>query len=292
MKRVTVPLRVKIEYCGYLSYENMAVCRALKAVVDCRNIKILITAKISKETQNLIRAVYLIKNSVSMPKRTPTAILAITVILIVGLQTIWLAQANPMTYSPRKPAVPEFSLSYSFKSDSNSVWNKSIAVNIQNQPTPYILCYNIKCKSHQSQNWTTYEYYANSSYLTPELFIPNRLLASNSTITTLTFSLEENRGNDNFKLNLGKVNNGDQIDFQVQAYIGDWFAGRMVNATTSIDYQLLNIDARGDWSPTQTVTIQENSAVNPSVPLGLGVFALVILFIAVLLVVAVLRKHK
>jgi hypothetical protein len=65
MKRVTVPLRVTIEHVVTCFYKNMAVCWALKAAVDCRNIKILIIAKVSAEMQNLISTGCLIKNSVS-----------------------------------------------------------------------------------------------------------------------------------------------------------------------------------------------------------------------------------
>jgi hypothetical protein len=146
----------------------------------------------------------------------------------------------------------------------NFVQNKSIEVTIKNQPTVYVLCYNIKSKSHNSENWTSYEYYNNSSYLTPQNFVPNRLLAWDSTMTVLVFGFEGNNGSDNYNLMLGKVSDGDKIDFQVQAYIGNWFPVRVVNATASIDYNLLNIDATGDWSSTQTVTIKESQTPTSS----------------------------
>jgi hypothetical protein len=83
-------------------------------------------------------------------------------------------------------------------------------------------------------------------------------------MTVLVFGFKDNNGSDNYNLMLGKVNDGDKIDFQVQAYIGNWFPGRVVNATASIDYYLLNIDATGDWSPAQTITIQESSIPEPT----------------------------
>ncbi len=164
-------------------------------------------------------------------------------------QIFEVTKANPIDFSPPKPAKPEFTLKYvdnSYTVDGNFVQNKSIEVTIKNQPSAYFFCYNIKSKNHISQNWTSYEYYNNSSYLTPQLFNPNRLLAWYSTMTILAFGFEGNNGSDTYNLMLGKVNDSDQIDFQVQAYIENWFFGKAVNATTSIDYYLLNIDAIGD----------------------------------------------
>jgi hypothetical protein len=82
-------------------------------------------------------------------------------------------------------------------------------------------------------------------------------------MTVLAFGFEGNNGSDVYNLMLGKVNDGDKVDFQVQAYIGNWFPGKVVNATASIEYSLLNIDAIGDWSPTQTITIPASS-ISPS----------------------------
>jgi hypothetical protein len=174
---------------------------------------------------------------------------------------------NPFNNSSSEyptPAVPDFSLKFvdnSYKQAGNYIQNKSVEVIIRNQPTFNVFCYNVNSKNHLSENWTTYEYYNNSSYLTPQLFIPNRLLAWNSTMTVLVFGFEGNNGSDTYNLILGKVNDGDQLDFQVQAYIGNWFTGKVVNATASIEYNLLNIDSIGDWSPTQTVTIGQSSSV-------------------------------
>ena len=218
-----------------------------------------------------------------------TAILAI-VFLVQPLAQVSIVEANPLTYSPPKPASPEFTLKYvdnSYNVAGNFVQNKSIEVIIKNQPSVYVLCYNANSKSHLSENWTTYEYYNNSSYLTPQLFIPNRLLAWNSTLTVLVFGFEGNNGSDTYNLMLGKVNDGDQIDFQVQAYIGNWFPGKVVNATSSIEYNLLNIDAIGDWSPTQTVTISQSSSVPE--------FSLLIilpLFLSILSIAVFVRLRK
>jgi hypothetical protein len=200
-------------------------------------------------------------------KKTGNAFLFILWIILAPAitQKVNLTEANP--YTPPEPAIPEFTLKYTDNSHNvagNFVQNKSIEVTIKNQPTGYVLCYNVKAKSHSAENWTAYEYYNNSSYLTPQLFLPNRLLGWNSTTTILVFGFEGNNGSDNYNLMLGKVNDGDKIDFQIQAYIGNWFPGRVVNATASIDYWLLNIDATGDWSPIQTITIQENSIPEPA----------------------------
>ncbi len=204
--------------------------------------------------------------------------------------------ANPITYSPPKPAIPIFTLKYvdnSYGMAGDFVQNKSIEVTIKNQLSVYVLCYNINSKSHLSENWTTYEYYNNSSYLTPQLFIPNRLLASNSTMTVLVFGFEGNNGSDSYNLILGKVHDVVPIDFQVQAYIGNWFPGRVVNATASIDYYLLNIDAIGDWSNTQTITTNSisSSSPSPSAPefSWLMIFPL---FISILSIVVIIRLRK
>lgn len=202
-----------------------------------------------------------------MTKRALAITLTAIFILFIVLQTIEVAEANPIDYSPPKPAIPEFTLKYtdnSYNVAGNWVQNKSIEVIIKNQPSVYVLCYNVNSKSHLSENWTSYEYYNNSSYLTPQLFIPNRLLAWNSTFSVLVFGFEGNNGTDTYNLRLGNVNDGDKIDFQVQAYIGNWFPGKVVNATASIEYYLLNIDAIGDWSPIQTVTIPASNNSSPS----------------------------
>jgi hypothetical protein len=212
------------------------------------------------------------------------------VISILSAMQVEVVDANPLTFLPPKPAIPEFTLKYidnSYNVAGNFVQNKSIEVTIKNQPSVYVLCYNVKSKSHLSENWTIYEYYNNSSYLTPQLFIPNRLLAWNSTMTVLVFGFEGNNGSDNYNLMLGKVNNVVQIDFQVQAYIGNWFPGKVVNSTASIEYYSLNIDAIGDWSPTQTITVPASSI--PEFPTITITFLFMVI---VALAVVVKRKNK
>ena len=226
-----------------------------------------------------------------------TAILMIFFLMESLAQVVKVTEANPITYSPPKPAIPEFTLKYadnSYNVAGNFVQNKSIEVTIKNQPSVYVLCYNVNSKSHLSENWTSYEYYDNSSYLTPQLFIPNRLLAWNSTMTVLAFGFEGNNGSDVYNLMLGKVNDGDKDDFQVQAYIGNWFPGKVVNATASIEYNLLNIDATGDWSPTQTITIPSASAApSPTPTIPEYPFLLTVIFaMAIILLGSVLVRIK
>ena len=226
-----------------------------------------------------------------MIKKSVIALCAILllVISILSAMQVEVVEANPLTYSPPKPAIPEFTLKYvdnSYNVAGNFVQNKSIEVAIKNQPSVYVLCYNVKSKSYLSENWTSYEYYNNSSYLTPQLFIPNRLLAWNSTFTVLVLGFEGNNGSDTYNLMLGKVNNGVQIDFQVQAYIGNWFPGKVVNATASIEFNTLNIDSIGDWSPTQTVTIGQSSSVPEFSWLA------ILPLLASMFVVALFLKHR
>jgi hypothetical protein len=190
--------------------------------------------------------------------------------MLAGLQNIKMVNANPLSSGTPVPAppVPEYSLKYvdnSYKQAENFIQNKSVEVTIKSQTHFYVLCYNLRSKSHLSENWTSYEYYNNSTYLTPQLFIPNRLYAWDNAVTVLAFGFEGNNGSDTYNLILGEVNSGDKIDFQVQGYVGYWFPGRMVNATASIDYYLFSVYAIGDWSPTQTITIP---ASNPSSPIS------------------------
>jgi hypothetical protein len=216
-------------------------------------------------------------------------------ILVLAEMQLDVVYANP--YLPPKPAIPEFTLKYvdnSYNVAGNFLQNKSIEVAIKNQPSVYVLCYNVKSKSYLSENWTSYEYYNNSSYLTPQLFIPNRLLAWNSTFTVLVFGFEGNNGSDTYNLMLGKVNNGVQIDFQVQAYIGNWFPGKVVNATASIEFNTLNIDSIGDWSPTQTLTTPISSispTPTPSVP-EFSWLVVTLLLVAIPCIAVILRRHR
>jgi hypothetical protein len=128
------------------------------------------------------------------------------------------------------------------------------------------------------------------------LFIPNRLLAWNSTITVLVFGFEGNNGSDTYSLMLGRVNDGDQIDFQVQAYVGNWFPGKAVNIVTgsNIEYKLLNIDAIGDWSPTQTITIPASyvsTSPTTTVPEFPSIIAILFLLTASLLGTMMFKKQ-
>ena len=231
-------------------------------------------------------------------KRTVIVIVVLLAIFLIEpmAQNIKVVNASPFNPSNTSaseyptPAVPVFSLKFvdnSYRQAGNYIQNKSVEVIIKNQPTFNVFCYNVNSKSNLSENWTTYEYYNNSTYLNPNLFIPNRLLASNSTLTVLVFGFEGNNGSDTYNLILGKVNDGDQLDFQVQAYIGNWFAGKVVNATASIEFNQFNIDAIGDWSPTQTVTVGQSSSV-PEFP----ALAILPLFVVVLIMAFKIRHRK
>jgi hypothetical protein len=211
-----------------------------------------------------------------------------TLLLVIILAVSILIMAKPAFAQPipvpttPPPSTPEFSLKYidhSYHANGNYVQNKSIEVIIKNQPTLWVLCYYVRSKSHLSEDWTYYGYYDNSTYVPNVLLAPNgRLIASNSSVTILVFGFEGNNSSNTNHLSLGKVNDGDQIDFQVQAYIGNWFPCKEINATASIEYNVVNIDAIGDWSPTQTVAISRSSSV-PEFPtwIILPLFAVIIL---------------
>jgi len=194
--------------------------------------------------------------------------------LIIAMSSLILLTANPANaQSIPKPTVPEFTAKYvdrtytvpatttidpyngqKVTNPSYYVENRTLEIAIRNQPfTPYIdsstgspwqitTMYQIRTKGHFAQNWTNLYDVSNG-------FLP----ASNSTYTTVSYSLGEDLG-------WGRLlQANDQVDFQVEAMIG------YVHRTIGFMSWYFTGES-SDWSPTHTVTIPtSNVSYNPTV---------------------------
>jgi hypothetical protein len=239
-----------------------------------------------------------------------------------------------------KPSVPEFTLklvdnSYSVPATvtidpftganvtqpSHRVDNKTIEVIIKNQPFNPILIqegnsnwttafyYNVHFKGHYSGDWIPIYFYGDP-FPTP----------SNSDYTTIEYPLELTSPNaSSYYLQVYREYDGSyssipteipsnaQIDFQVQAMIGNFHRG--YNATATDQLQMFPWVFEGqtsDWN-TQTITIPETaSSPNPTLsltprnpphlePLEVIAFLGVIITIIIVLPITVImlyRKHR
>jgi hypothetical protein len=221
--------------------------------------------------------------------------------------TVKPALANPISYTPPKPSIPEFTLNYtdnSYEVADNFFQNKSIEAVIKNQPSFEVICYNINSKNHSSENWSSYDYYSYESYVEEPYpyngsnYTGGRLVASNSDFTVFVFGFEGNNGSDTYNLWLGNVHDGDQIDFQVQAYTAFWAPTKEVNGLTgsNVEYNFLSVDSIGDWSSLQTITVPEASASTsptptPTVP-ELPWLVILPLLLSVFCVAGIIRYRK
>ena len=193
--------------------------------------------------------------------------------------------------STAKPSVPAFTLSFDKHSSDKPAtyvtdpytgkqreleppkhyeW-ETVTVKINNQPfTPYQtndgnatqnidLYYSIRTKGHFGGQWVT----SGGLYT-------NYYPANSGQITEVTFFVGSNGPNgdsmpNNMVLN---VEDGGQVDFEVQALIG--YLTPQISVTQSFGVQNYEVftGIEGDWSNTQTLTIGENTAtVTPSASL-------------------------
>jgi hypothetical protein len=218
----------------------------------------------------------------------------------VGLLAVKLAEANPFyplstDSDTPKPAVPEFTLNFVDNSydvpsitvnstDPNTgitttitypsyhAENKSIEMMITNQPMANLrVCYDVAYKDHYSENWTlidaSFQKLLNCShYADHDIYhyvVENRLHASDSYTTILVFGLDGNTGSDTYNLTIRNVDAGDQVDFQVRAYIAIWTVHKefksLTNTTRWFNESARLMYSESDWSPTQTITIPQSS---------------------------------
>jgi len=175
-----------------------------------------------------------------------------------------------------KPSVPEFTMKYvdlsydvpptygidqytgeSVTNAGYHVENRTIEVAVKNQPfVSYIdnstgapwnitLFYNVRLRGHYADNWTAVY---NPYYGYPE--------QSNSDPTVITYSLD-----DNVYPLWDNLQQGGQVDFQVQALIGYVHREYNPNATDQLQmWPWVFTGETSDWSSTQTVTIDGSTS--------------------------------
>ena len=193
-----------------------------------------------------------------------------------------------------KPAVPEFTVEYvvytsyieptytvnpytgenETKTSAGQVTNETAVFTIKNQPfTPYDdtngnhidLYFNFRYKGHYETQWT-YEPFnpdGKSAYAAGGwAFDPfSKYTQSSSDYTTLTFNLHKFIGYSS------GFPSGGQLDFQMQAQIGNIFPSEGVSPSLCSYYNFTG--QTSDWSNTKTITIDQSSALpspSPTVP--------------------------
>lgn len=196
-------------------------------------------------------------------------ILAVSILIIVESAS---AQTIP------KPSVPEFSLRYEdhsyyeqptyttdpitgkqvIENEAGYIKNDSIQINIKNQPFTSskdasgnytLLYYNVRYKGHFENHWQTYPYSPSSGYWK----------ATQTGYTSIPLPNTQ----------VGYFATDSQFDFQVQALVGYETSTTGISQlpphNLSTSYQFHGLE--GDWSPTQTITISDESASpSPTVP--------------------------
>jgi len=208
-----------------------------------------------------------------MSKRA--VLLLIVILAVFSLTMVESASAQSIT----KPTVPEFKLSYtnhvydvpaatsqwSGEPIPNSAYHvdyREVIIKVKNQPhDEYInddvngireqLYYNVRVKSHFSNNWT--ELYGRTAvYNNGNISTGTRYYgASDSEVTYISINLN---GPDNIIHTSTELAVGNQVDFQVKALIGyqNWENSTFFGEESS-------------WSSTQTITIgQSDSTTTPS----------------------------
>jgi hypothetical protein len=259
-------------------------------------------------------------------------VLSLLFIVILAVSSLMIVE-SAFTQSIPKLSVPEFTLklvdnSYSVPKTvtidpftganvtqpSHRVDNKTIEVIIQNQPFNPILIqegksnwttafyYNVQFKGHFSQNWIPIYFYGDP-FPTP----------SNSDYTTIEYQLELTSPNaSSYYLQVYREYDGSyssipteipsnaQIDFQVQAMIGNFHRG--YNATATDPLQMFPWVFEGqtsDWN-TQTITIPATSTLTspspnptstPTVP-EFPILVILPLFVSVLLIATKFRLRR
>jgi hypothetical protein len=197
---------------------------------------------------------------------------SIVLVLILFLTVSSLILVKP-SLEQTKPSVPEFSLE--LINDSNDVVtqagyhveSRTIELTIKNQPLAFQyytnskwtsgFFYNIRIKQHNSENWS-------ELYQALDGYQP----ASEFAYTTITF-----QGNYSSEQGLNFTSDtitktfppGAQVDFQVQAMVGQVSRALNPNSTSTLDgYPWVFTGETSDWSSTQTLTILDTSTRSPN----------------------------
>ncbi len=243
-----------------------------------------------------------------MGKISKTFALFLTLIVTMSCLTVPMVKPASAQSVP-EPSVPEFTLKFVDKSydtpstttsttnpnndkttsttiPSQHVQNYTIELVITNQAFPTTingntsdLHYNVRTKSHFEENWKDpshadswkdlYHFYDSGIYNVP---------ASDSQYTVAYFPANG-------------YNFGDEIDFQVKAILGYYYAYFPDPSIPipSTDF----ISAESEWSPTQTFTMPVKSPTPSSQPSNTLILSFaIIVAVAVIVIITVLLLHR
>ncbi len=187
------------------------------------------------------------------------AVFIILIMAISSLSLIIVKPANAQTIPT--PSIPEFSVTHTSSSIEVTILNQPFSPHQTAGGTALNLFYTVRVKEHSSDNWNYYPQYQGNYH-------PNgNYPATNSDYTVMHF---EFNGSSSGPLTLNPVLTGKQYDFQVQAAIGFYVTepyfppGQTYPPSPEGTVQ----DFSGyfsDYSPTQTLTIDETSpSVSPT----------------------------
>ena len=187
-------------------------------------------------------------------------------IILLAVSTLMLIESVSAQSIP-KPSVPEFTLRivarpydvpptatidpYTGKTvitqGGYHVENKSIDITIKNQKfsTNDTVWYNVEYKGHYSTDWLTY-----SSPIPNSIEFTSNIPQSDSYYTIISVPVRNDRTDETIFPERG------QVEFRVKALVGTfiWIPhGNLFSDRIDFDGEV------GDWSPTQTITIGENT---------------------------------
>jgi hypothetical protein len=212
------------------------------------------------------------------------AILCLLLLTIIVGSNLTIEAANS-TIS--KPSVPEFTLRYVDRSyavgatydidiytgmnvtthEAYYVQLKTIELTIKNQAFTEFkdsdnhsinLYYSVRMKGHSGGSWTypNYgDYYVEGK---PEI---NYVRANTDSVTVITYGLVGNNGTVDYYC--FDIPAGGRADFQVQAFIG-YYNRTTFTGMLGESHQDVFTGESSDWSDTQTITVDNSSAVTSS----------------------------
>ena len=206
---------------------------------------------------------------------------ALILVIIVAVSSVTLSIVKPVS-AQSIPSIPQFSLSYVAGSIEVKIVNQPFSPNFINNITEG-LYYDIRWKEHSANKWT---YYYPNSYLF-EASNSNSGDNSLSQVTVITYGLNRTHG-----VNLQGISAGSQVDFQVEALIGYYFAGFHYQVDEKFHFPF---DGKtSGYSDTQTISIPASSSLpsqTPTVPEFSWLVALP-LFASMLFIAVILRQRK
>jgi len=167
--------------------------------------------------------------------------------------------------------------------------NQTIQFTIQNQPfISYIqsngihIFYDFRFKGHFGTTWNYYPSWVNNS-IYPNAVSAPYYTASSSNVTVISINLND--------LGIGILPAGSQVDFQVQAMMGDLEQIEINQFPPALYYYIFN-GQTSDWSNTQTVTIGQSSTSPTTAVPELSWLVIVPLLLSVFSVAVIFRHRK